>query len=671
MNVHELTLQNYTAASGCPSACQPILYLGTAGSYGNEQLAVTLGKGWDGLTVTATFQPAGVTVLVPGDGTFDVPWEATKTALDAAKGRIVFEGVMDGRVLISTDIPYVVGSHSDTEGGNSQPPTPSEWEQFVNEVKGDADRAEKAADKAESASVHAPQVNPDTGYWQVWDAVSGQYVDTDTKAEGPQGPKGDTGETGPQGPKGDPGFGVPQPAASDAGKVPVVNAEGNGYVLQNISTGGGGTGEAGADGGYYTPSVAQDGTLSWTPSDPAMPDVPSANIKGPKGDTGPQGEPGAPGQDGQDGTAATITVGTVTTLEPGQPATVTNAGSETAAVFNFGIPKGEPGEDGSAGLPTPTAADAGKALAVKPDGTGYQLAGPYAPLSAAIRPTASGNPVSITDSVEWPLQGLKVYGKSTQDGTPSPENPVPIVSAGESGSIAVTVSDGADQSQQLVISTPNGLPGIPVDSGGNYTDASGQQWLCNYRDYGRGVDVGGNVNTIIFDGSSDKSFYRASPGFQTEPVFVFYIPTDIWAANNIDGLSNQYVAQTVLNSGNILQNGHMWTRSEYFGKAIAVRNDAIASESEMKTFLQSNPLIFVLNGNGNPIETPIPPEELAAYRALHTYDGTTVVSTAEDVTGLEVKYVADAQKYIDNRLAAAESHIQEIAAAQLNAQTGG
>lgn len=72
-----------------------------------------------------------------------------------------------------------------------------------------------------------------------------------------------------------------------------------------------------------------------------------------------------------------------------------------------------------------------------------------------------------------------------------------------------------------------------------------------------------------------------------------------------------------------------------------------------------------------PIVAPIPAEELSAYRALHTYDGATVVSTAEDVAGLEVKYVADAQKYIDDRLAAAESHIQEIAAAQLNAQTGG
>lgn len=48
-----------------------------------------------------------------------------------------------------------------------------------------------------------------------------------------------------------------------------------------------------------------------------------------------------------------------------------------------------------------------------------------------------------------------------------------------------------------------------------------------------------------------------------------------------------------------------------------------------------------------PIETPIPPEELAAYRALHTYDGATVVSTAEDVAGLEVKYLADGEKYVD------------------------
>lgn len=43
------------------------------------------------------------------------------------------------------------------------------------------------------------------------------------------------------------------------------------------------------------------------------------------------------------------------------------------------------------------------------------------------------------------------------------------------------------QSQSLVLSTPNGLPGIPVDTGGNYTDADGQQWVCDEIDLAAGV----------------------------------------------------------------------------------------------------------------------------------------------------------------------------------------
>lgn len=110
----------------------------------------------------------------------------------------------------------------------------------------------------------------------------------------------------------------------------------------------------------------------------------------------------------------------------------------------------------------------------------------FAPIAAAIRPTVTGETISVNDSVEWPLQGLTVYGKSTQDGTPTPEAPIPIVSAGDGGTITVTVSDGAEQSQTLPVSTPNGLPGIPVTSGGNYTDADGQQWICDEIDFERG-----------------------------------------------------------------------------------------------------------------------------------------------------------------------------------------
>lgn len=72
---------------------------------------------------------------------------------------------------------------------------------------------------------------------------------------------------------------------------------------------------------------------------------------------------------------------------------------------------------------------------------------------------------------------------------PTPPSPVPIVSAGDGGTVTVTVSDGANESQTLTLQTPNALPGIPVTSGGNYTDENGQQWVCDEVDLARGVRV--------------------------------------------------------------------------------------------------------------------------------------------------------------------------------------
>ena len=43
--------------------------------------------------------------------------------------------------------------------------------------------------------------------------------------------------------------------------------------------------------------------------------------------------------------------------------------------------------------------------------------------------------------------------------------------------------------QLLTLPTPTGLPGIPVTSGGNYTDSTGQQWVCDEVDLERGVKV--------------------------------------------------------------------------------------------------------------------------------------------------------------------------------------
>lgn len=127
----------------------------------------------------------------------------------------------------------------------------------------------------------------------------------------------------------------------------------------NIYSGGGGSGSGVGDGVYYTPRVSSDGVISWT-NNGGLANPTPVNIKGAagkdgatgpqgsKGDKGDTGATGPQGEQGPQGAAATIKVGTVTTLPPGSKATVTNSGTQNAAVFDFGIPQGA-SEDGSGG----------------------------------------------------------------------------------------------------------------------------------------------------------------------------------------------------------------------------------------------------------------------------------------------------------------------------------
>lgn len=72
------------------------------------------------------------------------------------------------------------------------------------------------------------------------------------------------------------------------------------------------------------------------------------------------------GNPGQNGAAATIQVGTVTTSEAGGNAEVTNSGSENAAVFNFTIPRGQ---TGPAGAGVPAGGTAGQTIVRTADGS--------------------------------------------------------------------------------------------------------------------------------------------------------------------------------------------------------------------------------------------------------------------------------------------------------------
>lgn len=323
--------------------------------------------------------------------------------------------------------------------------------------------------------------------------------------------------------------------------------------------------------------------------------------------------------------------------------------------------------------------------------------------------TATGCPISLKDSASHGLMGFKIYGKTTQNGEPSPDAPVALDSVGDDGSVDVTVcgknllnmlrktetksgvtwiaegsvltisgtaaglygdimcknvrieagtytvsfknleklnrieldcayEDGTKvvamqyvtaskpsftftakercyvsmtfvitsgtvignknnptfiyaqieagskiteyepyKEQNLTISTPNGLTGIPVDSGGNYTDTSGQQWICDEVDFVSGKYVQRIGKNDSYAAESISNLYMSTTGDLSEGASVLYVLSDS-------------------------------------------------------------------------IEHDLSAEELAQYAAMHTnYQNTTIFN--DGGADMEVKYVADTKLYIDEKFA--------------------
>lgn len=234
-----------------------------------------------------------------------------------------------------------------------------------------------------------------------------------------------------------------------------------------------------------------------------------------------------------------------------------------------------------------------------------------------------GESLLLADSIEAPFQGLKLFGKSTQDGTPSPENPVPIVSAGDSGNITVSVTGDGAEPQSLTCPTPNGLPGIPVSSSGNYTDESGQQWVCDEVDFGRGVYVKRIQGEEI---TLNRQVYNTPVGFR----YVSKRFSKILSGQHDEVISEKFKYSS--KAGIIGENDENGARaSSEYNLIVAQDQESIAENPSVTTY------VYCIVEN--PEEIPLTPAELSAYAALHTnYPTTTVMNDAG--AGMEVGYKA-------------------------------
>lgn len=85
--------------------------------------------------------------------------------------------------------------------------------------------------------------------------------------------------------------------------------------------------------------------------------------------------------------------------------------------------------------------------------------------------------IHITDSDNGKIQDMMIYGKSLQNGTPTPDNPIEIQSVVNP---KLSVSNG-DETLTQETTLPYTLNAIPVSSGGNVT-INGKQYIADYVD---------------------------------------------------------------------------------------------------------------------------------------------------------------------------------------------
>jgi hypothetical protein len=244
--------------------------------------------------------------------------------------------------------------------------------------------------------------------------------------------------------------------------------------------------------------------------------------------------------------------------------------------------------------------------------------------------SVSGASITATDSFAAPFVGLRVCGKSTQDGTPLPTAPVPIVSAGDGGTVVVSVSDGANESQTLTLQTPNALPGIPVTSGGNYTDESGQQWVCDEVDLARGVYVQRITKIKV-----TSSLNWQTSGQKVDRYFAWFAgtsATNVLCTHFSTTVGSEAVGGAIANQNNLI--------------GFAYAQKGTSTLDEFKAFLDANE-VYVWTSLATPVETALSAAEISAYKALTTYSPTTTISVT-DGAGAETKYQRDVTIVIKN-----------------------
>ena len=746
MTTHTITLARHTAQVVGLVGLVGVLVLGTWDSYGTEQLLLRPGPEWEGLAIDATFHNVpndeGVTVLADTDGLVPVPPEACIQPSRCAT--ITIRGVQDGVQRISCNLPYVVLDHAQVPGANSTA-TPSENAQALAQMQDLRDGAVDAKNQAEAARDDAARSaaaakESETNAGQSATAAKTAQSAAETAKAGAE-----TAQKAAASSASSASTSASTATTQAAAAKSSADAAASSATAAKASEAAAGKSAKEAAASESAAKAAQ--TAAETAK--ANADTAASNAAA-KATAAAKSAVAAKESETSAGQSATAAANSATaaagsaTAAAGDAKTASDAAAGAAAAKAAAVAAQKDAAASKAAAANSSAAaktseDAAAKSAADADSTANSIKESMTQIAAlqkrqnVLVGSETGNPIAVDDAFAAPLCGLNVYGKSTQDGTPSPDTPVPIVSAGDGGSVAVKVTGknrmppnlkrgnvvecfvkkntpitlvfkgdfvsqggnilfigennenlwfGIDagkaehhitlkanatkfqyllnntasenvcltwnasspdyepyREQLLTLPTPNGLPGIPVTSGGNYTDQNGQQWVCDEVDLERGVKVQ-RITTIVF--SDKKKFALRTTNTSTK--FRFSSVTDgLKPANLMTADSSAFCSALALGIKD-----STWTIPNTFtigsdvesGVNLYVRFENINSLDELRQYLQRTPmsLTAIL---ATPIETPLTPAEIAAYKALTAYAPDTVVQ-ASDGAGVKLEYQRDA-----------------------------
>ena len=637
---------------------EQLVRFGYTKNRGVYRLAVSATGEWEGLAIRCFWHvpdgkaPASSLVV---DGYVAVP--ASVTA-QPGSGCITFEGSDGAKVMTSADLRYRVSANSGTEDGTEPEPGTPAWQQLVDAVHADATAAEQAKTDAQTAAQQSEASAKKAGK-----ALS----DTITAKEDALKAIGDKQTAVTQ-------------AVDTARDKAIKQVEASTKAAQTAAS------EAATSAGSADQSAQEasrslqelkdgiaNGDFKGEPGNAgespviAVTDIENGHRVSITDKDGTKTIDVLNGQTGKTGATPVLTIGTVSS---GDKPSAYITGTPENPVLNLRL---QPGPQGPAVALDTTLTHEGEAADAK--ATGDAISAVKTRQNVLVG-TETGNPISVDDAFHAPLCGLTVYGKSTQDGTPTPDAPVPIVSAGDGGTIAMKVT-GKNLLNSALMNPAFSDKGISVkqNSDGSYTisgtpivDGNIILWI------GGGwnntvplftIPPGSyysNVLIFYYDGKTrtskrnaftllepfritgiayDKSYainerynFLIAPQLELGTTATTYSPyreqlLTLPTPTGLPGIP-------VTSGGNYADStGQQWVCDEVdLERGVKVQRVDKTAFDSTKTLAEQNAIL------ATPIETPLTPAEIAAYKAITAYAPDTVVQ-AGDGAGVKLDYQRD------------------------------